>query len=173
MIDPKFTYDPIKDNFYWERATIEDAEAISQLAYNHYKGEIDVIFTPSAKSVKWNVSRDIIEQSFDSTKTYICVAKSKVDNHILAYCWFCREYMIWSPDECVSAKMMHIELTESYRQRVRIIHQMIDQLHLWAQLCGVKILLSTTVRNNQDGFLRLHANRGFTVRGSFCFKRIE
>ncbi len=46
---------------------------------------------------------------------------------------------------------------------------------LWenfARLAGTPIVCSTTMRRDQDGFLKLHAKNGYDVRGSYAYKRL-
>jgi len=43
---------------------------------------------------------------------------------------------------------------------------------VWAQACEVPIIFSSTVRGEQDTFLELHRQAGYTVRGSVAYKRV-
>jgi hypothetical protein len=49
-------------------------------------------------------------------------------------------------------------------------------MNLWenfAMFCQVPIICSTTMRKEQDSFLKLHAKNGYDVRGSYAYKKIS
>jgi hypothetical protein len=60
----------------------------------------------------------------------------------------------------------------SVRSRIRLVREMIEQWELWCRCSGIGVLVSSTIRQDQTGFLRLHEQAGFTIRGSMAFKRI-
>ena len=71
------------------------------------------------------------------------------------------------------AKFAHIDLSLPVVARVRIMAQILQQWVLWCQICGIPVLVSTTIREDQSGFLKLHDQAGFKRRGSFAYLRIE
>jgi len=171
MINPKYAHKS-SDPWYWSRATMSDAKAIGELAYEHYKGEIEDIFTPSATSVEWNISRDIMDQTYNLTKAFVAVARSTVTGKIMAYTWAVREYAWWSPNEMLQIKVAHVDLTLPMRDRIRLVNQEMD---LWESFCiytSIGIICSTTMRHSQDGFLKLHEQRGYSVRGSYAYLKL-
>ena len=73
----------------------------------------------------------------------------------------------------VVVRMAHVDLNLPSRDRVRLI---IDMMKLWegfAKLANVSIVCSTTMRNDQTAFLKLHAKNGYDVRGSYAYKRVS
>jgi hypothetical protein len=49
-------------------------------------------------------------------------------------------------------------------------------MRLWegfAKLAGVPIVCSTTMRNDQGAFLKLHSKNGYDVRGSYAYKKLS
>jgi hypothetical protein len=49
-------------------------------------------------------------------------------------------------------------------------------LELWsafATLAQVSIICSTTMRKNQQSFLKLHERNGYDVRGSYAYKKLS
>lgn len=172
MIDTKYAYSALKDQHYWQRATINDAKEIAQLAYDYYRTEIQDFFTPSTQSVEWNAKRDIIEQEYNILKTYISVARSTVSGRIIAYCWATPDYTVWSPDPQCYIKMVHVDLSLPVKVRIRLVNQILDQVHCYAHMAGIPVVVSTTMREDQDGFLSIHRRRGYTVRGSFAYIRL-
>ena len=73
---------------------------------------------------------------------------------------------------CV-VRMAHVDLNLSARERVRLVEDMMALWERFAVYCGVPILCSTTMRTDQTAFLKLHARRGYSVRGSFAYKKMS
>jgi hypothetical protein len=72
----------------------------------------------------------------------------------------------------VSVRMAHVDLSLNARDRIRIINDMIVMWEGWAKIIGVPIVCSTTMRNDQAAFLKLHTRAGYDVRGSYAYKRL-
>jgi hypothetical protein len=43
----------------------------------------------------------------------------------------------------------------------------------WARLCGVKVVCSSTMRKEQNAFLKLHERNGYILRGSYAYKKLN
>ena len=71
------------------------------------------------------------------------------------------------------AKFAHIDLSLPVVTRVRLMAQILQQWVLWCQICGIPVLVSTTIREDQTGFLKLHDQAGFKRRGSFAYLRTD
>ena len=168
MIDPRYSHRPT-DPWTWNRATMSDAGPIARMAEQHYLTEISEIFTPSVPAMTRNVSLDIVAQTYDPTAAFVAVAHSTVTGRLLAYTWCVRDAATWSSDPMLQVKMAHVALDASTRDRVKLLNQMLDQWALFAVTAGINIIASSTVRASQDAFLRLHENRGYTIRGSFAY----
>jgi hypothetical protein len=68
---------------------------------------------------------------------------------------------------------VHVRMDLPARERVRMVMDMMDIWELWAQSIGVAIVCSTTMRGDQEGFVRLHQRRGYLCRGSICYRRLQ
>ena len=73
----------------------------------------------------------------------------------------------------VVVRMAHVDLSLPARTRIRLVKDMIGLWEQWALLCQVPIVCSSTVRGDQAAFLRIHAQAGYDVRGSYAYKRLE
>jgi hypothetical protein len=105
----------------------------------------------------------------DGFVDYMCT-----EPKLLAYCWFDRGgYTTYANEEISNAKFHHLDLSLSARQRVKLIHEMIDQHILWASTWGIPVICSTSIRSEHDGFMKIHKKRGFTVNGSYAWIRTE
>jgi hypothetical protein len=122
-------------------------------------------------------------QLFDKGREFLAVCRGdRVVNTmmgqgvdaLLAYCWFDRGgYTTYANEEISNAKFHHVDLSLPVRQRVRLINEMIDQHILWASVWGIPVICSTSIRDEHDGFMRIHKKRGFRVNGSYAYIRTE
>jgi hypothetical protein len=72
-----------------------------------------------------------------------------------------------------TVRMAHVRLDLTDRERVTLLAQMIQMWEIWANACKINIIFSSTIRESQDPFLRLHERAGYTVRGSCAYKRLN
>ena len=160
-------------NYTWTFATLNDVDDIVAMAETHFQSEIDLIFTPQPHAYARNLSYAVMNQYYSPGTDLVCVARDE-NKTLLAYTWAKNgERAWWSDDVMVSVHMAHVDLSLTPRQRVRLVNDMIDHWERFATLCGTAIVCSTTMRYDQDGFLKLHARRGYSVRGSFAYKRLN
>ena len=111
-------------------------------------------------------------QMFDQSKELI--AKCTEGERILGVCWFDRGgYAPYSTKEICNSKFHHVDLSLPIRTRYRIINQMIDQHLLWAYHWNIPMVCSTSIRGDYQGFMRIHAKRGFRVHGSFAYMDVK
>jgi hypothetical protein len=102
------------------------------------------------------------------------VARNPATGSLLAYTWAVRgEYSPWSREEQVQVRMAHVDQHLSDRNRIFLCAQMIRMWETWAENIDVKIICSSTMRGEQDAFLELHRQAGFSVRGSIAYKRLQ
>jgi len=73
----------------------------------------------------------------------------------------------------VSIRMVHVNLDLPARTRIRIINDMMDQWEQFARVTRHNIICSTTMRRDQAAFLKLHARRGYDIRGSYAYKNLN
>jgi hypothetical protein len=72
-----------------------------------------------------------------------------------------------------AVRMVHVDLTLGVRDRIRLVSEMIEIWERWAVASGIPVICSTTMRSDQQGFLRIHQRCGYDVRGSFAYKRLK
>lgn len=161
------------NRYNWRPAAIHDLQDIVALAQTHFEIEIDNIFTPEPMTYARNLTLAIVNQHYNPFKELISVARDNEDR-LLAYTWAGRgETAPWSDDEIATIRMAHVAQSLSPRLKVELVKDMLGLWETWARISGLKVISSTTMRSKQDAFLRLHEQAGFTVRGSFAYKRLS
>jgi hypothetical protein len=159
-----------------------DVDDIVEMADSFFGHEADGIVTRSRAVFRHRVTVACTEQLFNKSREFIAVCRDtplvQLDGDdqpkLLGFCWFDRGgYTTYSNEEISNAKFHHLDLSLSVRNRVRLVNEMIDQHILWAHTWGVPIVCSTSIRSEHDGFMRIHAKRGFTVNGSYAWIRTE
>ena len=159
--------------YTWLPASGTDIPAIVAIAETHFQTEIDDIFVPDPIAYSRNVATAVINQFYTPGSELISVAKSADSGMILAYLWTIRNQRApWSDEEMSMTRMIHVDMTQSSRTRVRLVQDMIDIQEAWCRAYGIAIVCSTTMRHEQAGFLELHRRAGYSVRGSYCYRRL-
>jgi hypothetical protein len=159
--------------YNWSPATGTDVNDIVSMAESHFQIEIDTIFKPEPVVYSRNITLAVVNQFYGPLNELLSVARD-VDNKLIAYTWAVRgERAPWSDDEMIVIKMAHLDLSLSPRDRVRLTNDMLRLWEAFATLAQVPIICSTTMRSNQSGFLKLHERNGYTVRGSYAYKRLN
>jgi hypothetical protein len=155
---------------------LHDVDDIVELADSVFGKEADGILTRDRNVFRKNVTIASTVQLFDKSREFLAVCRpvdKSVDN-LLGYCWFDRGgYTTYANEEISNAKFHHVDLSLPVKQRVRLIHEMIDQHILWASTWGIPVICSTSIRQEHDGFMKIHKKRGFTVHGSYAWARTE
>lgn len=161
------------DSWRWDYAQYSDIEDMFQMAKTHFEREMDEIFTISDAGYKYALDISTSHQRHNLALEQLLVCRDKTSNKLLAYSWLGRGHRTpYSNDEMAEARMAHTDLELTGTQRIHILVQMINYWETWALACGIPVLVSTSIREEQDTFLRLHERLGFTVRGGICYKRI-
>jgi hypothetical protein len=151
---------------------LHDVEDIVELADSNFGHEADGILKRDKQVFRHRLTVACTEQLFNKTREFIAVCRD-VDR-LFGFCWFDRGgYTTYSNEEISNAKFHHLDLSLPVRTRVRLLNQMIDQHILWANMCGIPIICSTSIRAEHDGFMKIHKKRGFTVNGSYAWIRTE
>ena len=102
------------------------------------------------------------------------MAREPGTGRLLGYTWAMRnQYAPWSREEMVAIRIAHVALDIPVRERMFLCAQMLRMWEKFADACEIKIICSTTMREDQRGFLRLHQEAGYTVRGSIGYKRLN
>ena len=146
---------------------------IVTIAQTHFQNEIDDIFVPDPVAYSRNVATAVVNQFYTPGSELLTVAKSADSGMILAYLWTIRNQRApWSDEEMSMTRMIHVDMGLSQRTRVALVKDMIDIQEAWCRAYGIKIVCSTTMRHEQAGFLELHRRAGYSVRGSYCYRRL-
>lgn len=157
----------------WEPAAGTDVVAIKDIAETWFQTEVDGIWVADPIAYMRNVTSAIVNQYYSPGSELILVAKDTVSHAILGYLWVKRaQKALWSDQEMAVVQMVHVDLALGMRDRVKIISEMIVNWETWCYNFGVPIVCSTTMRGEQAGFLRLHEKFGYSVRGSYAYKRL-
>jgi hypothetical protein len=158
--------------YTWTLATGADVTAIVSMAEQHFQNEIDAIFTPEPITMSRNVTLAVINQFYIPGSELVTVAYNS-EGKLLAYTWAIQERTCWSDNLMVAAKMAHVDLSCSPRQRIALVKDMMQQWENFARSINVDIVCSTTMRRDQTAFLKLHTRNGYDVRGSFAYKKLS
>lgn len=159
-------------NFVWGPATGADVNSIVSMAESHFQSEIDTIFNPDPVAYSRNITLAIVNQFYLPTTSLVAVAKQ--DDVLLAYTWCTSdERAPWSDDNMTVVRMAHVALSLPVKSRVKLVQDMFTIWENFANIAKTPILCSTTMRKDQDGFLRLHEKHGFDVRGSYAYKKLS
>jgi len=158
--------------YIWRPATGNDVTAIVALAQSNFQTEIDTIFTPDPVAYSRNITLAIVNQFFLPTTELVSVAVEP-DGTLLGYTWAkTNERASWSDDKMVVVRMAHLDLGLSSRNRVLLLKDMMQLWEGFALLSESPVICSTTMRNDQTAFLKLHSKNGYDVRGSYAYKRL-
>jgi hypothetical protein len=160
-------------NYNWRPAVGTDIPDIVAMAEQHFQTEIDTIFTPQPIVYSRHITFAVVNQFYNPHTELLSVACDD-SNKLIAYTWAkSKEYAPWSDNEMVLVRMAHVSLDLSARTRIRLIQDMINLWEGWAKIIHVSIICSTTMRNDQSAFLKLHAKNGYDVRGSYAYKKLN
>lgn len=159
--------------YNWTPATGNDVADIVNMAEQHFQIEIDMIFKPEPVVYSRNITLAVVNQFYSPLSELLSVCKDE-NNKLLAYTWAkSNECASWSDDKMVVIKMAHVDLTLPTKLRIQLIKDMMNLWENFAMFCQVPIICSTTMRKEQDSFLKLHAKNGYDVRGSYAYKKIS
>lgn len=163
----------IEMHYIWKSASGEDITEIVAMAEQHFQSEIDTIFTPEPIVYSRHITFAVVNQFYNPRAELLQVARDHTGK-MIAYTWAkSGEYSPWSDNEMVSVRMAHVDLSLSSRDRIQLVKGMMKLWEGWAKIIGVDIVCSTTMRNDQTAFLKLHAKMGYDVRGSFAYKKLS
>jgi len=163
-----------RDTWRWRLAEFSDVVPITAMANEIYGAEVDGIFTQDIRRMAYHVDMAVTRQRYYLTQEQLIVAEHQQSKCLLAYAWIGRGGTTpYADEEIAEAKFAHIDLSLPITTRVRLMAQILQQWVLWCQVCGIPVLVSTTIREDQTGFLKLHDQAGFKRRGSFAYLRTD
>jgi len=170
MILDKYKPSP-RDTWTWRQAELGDVDPMVTMAVKLFQCEIEDVFTPDPDMLAKNIAIAVIKQKFNPIEEQVIVAEE--NGQVIAWAWIVRGvYVNYAQEEMADARIAHLDLSMPVRKRITILAQILQQWELWCRICTIPILSSSTIRNEQDAFLHLHRQAGFTIRGSIAYKKI-
>jgi hypothetical protein len=161
----------MQNSWQWQQATGKDVGAMVLMAQQHFQTEIDQIFRPDPVAYERNLMKAIVEQFYNAGQELVLVAQH--NQQLQGYVWAHRSTAPWSDDAMCTVRMVHVNLNLPSRQRVRMITEMIMAWELWAMTWKMPVICSTSMRQDWQTFMALHQRRGYSVRGSFAYRRLD
>ena len=157
----------------WKLAhPLEDVNDIIEMALDYLGSEDGFILKGDPAIFRKCLTVSATVQLFDKYKEFLAVDRD--GEKLTGYCWFDRGgYTTYSRDEISNARFHHVDLKLPVKSRVRLLNEMIDQHIMWANMCGIPIVCSTSIRGDHEGFMKIHKKRGFTVTGSYAWIKTE
>ena len=160
------------DRWRWRASTGADAQDICDLALVCFGQETDKFFHNDPVEYGRNITLATVNQFYNPVSELLSVARD--GDVLLGYTWVIRnQYAPWSKEEMATVRMAHVRLDLSQRERITLLAQMLQMWEVWARAAKINIIFSSTIRESQDPFLRLHERAGYTVRGSCAYKRLN
>lgn len=167
-------YPSERDSWEWQLAEIWDIDDIIALVKQSYVIEIDPIFEFNDRCFANNIAKALLDQKYNTQKCQVIVARNKVTKQLMGWSWLNRGYFPpYTEDEVAEAAFVQMDLSLPLRTRVCIMAQVLMQWELWCRICNIPVLISTSIREDQKGFIELHRLADFRLRGSFAFKRLK
>lgn len=157
--------------YLWRPATGSDVCQIVDIAIAHFQREIDHIFTPDPVAYSRNLTLAVVNSFYLPTTEMLWICEQ--NSQIIAYVWAHRSTAPWSDEAMCAVRMVHIDMSLPARDRVRLVGEMIGLWESWAEKNSIPVICSTTMRGDQQGFLKIHQRCGYDVRGSFAYKRLS
>lgn len=162
-----------KDTWTWSLATFEDIQDIVTMAQDLFQVEIETFLTPEPALFTRNLAISVAKQAYSLYDEQLIVARHRETEKLLAWAWIGRgAYTPYSRDEMAEAKFAHMDLSLPVRTRITLLAQMLHQWYAWASICRIPVLVSTSIREDQTGFMNLHRAAGFTIRGSIGYLKV-
>ena len=156
----------------WRPAQLQDVPALVAFTSQHYQQEIDGMLTADPDKLCANIAHAILNRNFDIGSELIQLAEQ--DNQLIGWCWIGRGTGTdYTNDATAEAHMLHLDLTLPARTRIRMINQCLSAWEQWCETLRIPVLVSTTRREDWQTFMELHRRRGYIVRGSHAFKKIN
>ena len=159
-------------NYTWTYAQIPDVDNLVKLSVK-YQYEVDPIFNIDLNVFAHNLVLGIVNQFYTGHSDIVVVARD-VNQNILAYTWAKHDGVnIWSREPLINIRMAHVDPNLNIRHRILLLKDMLEIWERYAQITNTPIIASSSIRENQTAFMRLHEQAGYIVRGGSAYKRID
>ena len=169
----KFTHTD-SDPWSWSRPTHPDVPAIVELSDRVDVVDIQGLLTKNPTRLHYFLHKAIVDIGYGVGPVMISVAKDRITDQVLAWSYLERgKYMTYADEEMAFAENCTVDTALSTRTRVRLTAQIIEQWIAFCELKHIPVLVSNTFRHNQTGYLHLHEQYGFEMRGSVGYRRCD
>lgn len=159
-------------NYTWTLATPRDSEDIMTLNLL-IKHEVDTIFNFNPNVLSHHIVTALVNQFYTGKTDLVAVARDD-NNKLLAYTWVkTGDRSMWSTEEVASVRMAHVNPNLSVRSRIRLLEDQMDIWERFAQIHSIPIVYSNTLREQQHVFIKMHQQRGYIVRGSAAYLKVN
>jgi hypothetical protein len=159
-------------NYTWTYAQLTDANELLDLSLK-VQYEVNTIFKFNPNVLAHNLVMGLVNQYYTGSTDLLAISRNE-NNRIIAYTWAkSGDKTIYSEESMVSIRMAHVDPDLSLRHRILLLE---DELTIWerfAQITKCPIILSSTLRQNQNVFMRLHERAGYIIRGSVAYKQVD
>jgi len=167
-------------NWTWKPATGLDVAEISIQGQQLFQKEnptgsrAQKIFHVDPLVYDHKITLGVVNQFFNPGLELLYIARSNNDNKLLAHTWATRgELPLWSTDEMCNVKMAHVDYSLTTRDKITLIYEMMDLWEIWCKNSRIHVIQSSTMRVDQSVFLKMHKKRGYDIRGSAAYKRLN
>lgn len=158
------------DTWLWRLAEPRDLDNIVTLCKQNYEHEIQGLLEPDEPYYRYQLALAITTQQHHLGILQLTVCVDKNTDKLLAYAWVqTGSTPPYSQTRLAEARVLHLDLELTQRQRMKITVQALLHWQRWSTVTEHRVLVSTTVRQDQQTFMRLHQQLGYTVRGSHAF----
>ena len=158
--------------YTWNFASVNDTAEIMNLNLK-IQHEVDTLFNFNPNVLAHNIVLGLVNQHYTAGSELLAVARD-ADNKIIAFTWAkANESTIFSAEPLIYIRLAHVDPDLPVRTKIKLLK---DQLTIWerfAQLTNTPLIYSSTLREEQATFLRLHQQSGYTTRGSSAYKRVD
>lgn len=162
-----------QDPWRWTAAAGQDIQDIVDLVTRTAGSETHGITELNPVEGSRNIMHAIVNQMYAPKSEMISVCRLTEGAGLIAINWCGRDVrQVWSTEEMVVPKHVSIERNISDRSRVALAVQAMTQWERWANLCDLKLINSSSMRQDWVTFMDLHGRMGYRVRGSMAFKRL-
>ena len=162
------------DAWVWSRAGHLDVENILDLIAQNYQHEINGFMLPNRPRLAYHLHKTILQQTFENWQVLITIAKHKETQNVMAWSWLERgKYTVYAIEEMAAAEFAHVDLALSNRVKIKLLAQILEQWIEWCTVLKIPVLTSSSIRDDQTAFMRLHEQFGFIIRGSIAYRKID
>lgn len=135
--------------------------------------EVNKIFNFNPNVLAHNIVLGLVNQFYTGSSDLIVGVRDD-NNKLIAYTWAKNgETTMWSTEKVMSIRMAHVDPDLSDRTRIKLLQDMLEIWERFAQITDTPIIASSTLRHEQQAFLKLHQRRGYIIRGSQAYLRVD